>query len=41
MRLAKVKLPATAKLGKYTVVVKVYKGRFRTGRSVRQAIVVA
>ena len=41
VRLAKVKLPATAKLGRYTVVVKVYKGRFRTGRSVRQAIVVA
>ena len=41
VRLAKVKLPATAKLGKYTVVVKVYKGRNRTGRSVRQAIVVA
>jgi hypothetical protein len=41
VRLAKVKLPATAKLGKYTVVVKVYKGRNRTGRTVRQAIVVA
>ena len=41
VRLAKVPLPATAKLGKYTVVVKVYKGRNRTGRSVRQAIVVA
>jgi photosystem II stability/assembly factor-like uncharacterized protein len=41
VRLAKVPLPATAKLGRYTVVVKVYKGRNRTGRSVRQAIVVA